>query len=613
MVTINDTPAKTSFSGNPMIYRVDSNNFYTRSGTKAWMWMSFDGIDTVTGHSFNLFYDGKDHVFTSVNYPGYSGFGIPTADPSWNHNQYAAAVHACLIANYDLRQHYTVELHEESEFSRVIHISAKEKGARWTIELKDVTVIHLTQSGRVVGEDRELQSNFGVIASLWDLESNLFGEDLKRVDSDGKVSFDVCDYFKAQFENRVASDPVPRFRFPDSGNDLFVEHPSFVLSYIGCFAERYDGTVKKYSFDQIRYCINGGLSRESLTYYNLLGSDYFSVSDNKFRFLASSPTEKVTGKFQGEKLYFYFAQDLLQFHYRLAVKVWFTDSTTESFYATDTFLTSEKIVLECLVGYARLNLGNVDPSKEVAKWDIWLEDHDGQSISEVRSFILDGVVREYERTFLFRNSFGCYELVRFIGEGEFTIENKRTSFTSQNFDSYSYFNAPNKTYEAWEIQKRLANSGWISKEQHDACRDLLLSTECYEILDDLLFPVVITSTRIKSFEKDGEYLFNIEVEYERAYNDQFYTVNFKPASMISTEDLTQGVGIIFEASEEVTYFGYPKFGTTSESDATWRIKKIEKTLVAGKPKYVVKWAGGDLSYDNIFANCESLVYAFLSS
>ena len=103
------------------------------------------------------------------------------------------------------------------------------------------------------------------------------------------------------------------------------------------------------------------------------------------------------------------------------------------------------------------------------------------------------------------------------------------------------------------------------------------------------------------------------MEYERAYNDQFYTANFKPASMISTEDLTQGVGIIFEASEEVTYFGYPKFGTTSESDATWRIKKIEKTLVAGKPKYVVKWAGGDLNYDNIFANCESLVYAFLSS
>jgi len=144
-------------------------------------------------------------------------------------------------------------------------------------------------------------------------------------------------------------------------------------------------------------------------------------------------------------------------------------------------------------------------------------------------------------------------------------------------------------------------------------RDFLLSTECYEILDDLLFPVVVSSTRIRSFSKDGEYMYNLEVEYERAYNDSYYTSTFKPISMITTEDLTQGVGVIFEASEDLTYFGYPKFGTTSESDATWRIKRIEKVLVGGKPKYIVKWADGNLNYDNVFANCQSLTYGFISS
>lgn len=82
--------------------------------------------------------------------------------------------------------------------------------------------------------------------------------------------------------------------------------------------------------------------------------------------------------------------------------------------------------------------------------------------------------------------------------------------------------------------------------------------------------------------------------------------------MITTEDLTQGAGVIYEASDTVTYIGFPKGGTSSEDEARWRIQKIEVTTPeGGGTKTVITWADGDLAYDNVFSNCTELQYSFL--
>ena len=90
-------------------------------------------------------------------------------------------------------------------------------------------------------------------------------------------------------------------------------------------------------------------------------------------------------------------------------------------------------------------------------------------------------------------------------------------------------------------------------------------------------------------------------------------INISAANMINTDDLTQGVGVIYEYSDDVTFFGYPQNGTSSETEGTWRIKRIQKTVVNGKTKHIVKWADGNLNYDNQMSNAENLTYAFLNS
>ena len=614
MITINKTPPSDSFAGNPNVFKVTSDDFYTESGFKSWLILYVDGIDTVVDHGFNLRFNEIDHIFTSSGSPDNSGYQFPTANPAWNHNDYASAIYDCLVANYDIRKHFDVELWDEGGTNRNIYIVAKEKGSQWTIRLEDITLSGLSESTHTDGVNRAYRDNFSIVGTIWNKDSKLIGEDIKGIDDSGKTYFDFSEYLKSHLDSIAALDTVsPPFQFPEDGMYSYVKHPDFVIGYNVGFAEKYEGKYRKYVFDETRYSINGGLSRKAINYYNNLGSDYFANADNKLRFLASSPATKITGKLQPEKLYYYFVVPKSPYSWKIAVKCYFTDGTNHSFYADDIAVSSAKLVVECCVGYSRLNLGNINPSKTVDKWEVWLEDSDSETISEVRTFLLDSNEREYERTFIFKNSFGCYEVARFIGEGEQAIQLKRASLSVKDYESYSHTNPPNKTYQAWETQKRKANTGWITQEQNDSFRDLLLTTECYEILDNLLFPVVISTTRIKKYEKDGVYLYSIDVEYERAYNDQYYTANFKNVEMITTEDLTQGVGVIFEASEEVTYFGYPQFGTTSETDATWRIKKIEKTYVSGKPKHIIKWADGDLNYDNQFSNCQSLSYAFLSS
>ena len=68
-----------------------------------------------------------------------------------------------------------------------------------------------------------------------------------------------------------------------------------------------------------------------------------------------------------------------------------------------------------------------------------------------------------------------------------------------------------------------ANSGWVSREMKDFFRELLLSRKVFEYRDNLLYPVVITSTDIKEHFIDDQFLYSLDLEYDRAYRDFFFS------------------------------------------------------------------------------------------
>jgi len=630
MIQIVTKPPKNSFSGNPIRYEVLSGSLLSSVGSKAQMILKFTAMEVVTGHHFSLIVNNEVLTFNQLMFPDDSGLTIPLINNSLP--EYVYAICECLKLNYTLRSNYDLILGDVILGERRITIVAKETGSKWSLTFGTNNITGLSMLSIQAGTDAIERENFGIVCSIWtdqtvntqvgnapvvigqvQVQLKKFAEDLKSVDSNGNVSFDISEYLRSFI--KVNLEGPQNFTFPEVATQNVAEWNNLILPYYTSFAERYASKVRMLFFDTVRYTIAGGLSREILACYNSneQETDYFSIADNLKRFLTWAPVVKTTGKTQMEKLSFFLCGNNHPYSYRLAVRVKYTDGSYYSYYASDSHSHSAPALIEAMVGFNQLGLGNMDHTRDVESWEVWLEDINENTISEVRKFILDTDVYENERTFLFRNSFGRYDTIRFLGVAEFTVAYERIAGQVLSDEVITSFNPPMKNFEAWETQSFKADSGFISREMRDYMREFLISTEAYEVVQGLLFPIFLKSAKISPFATDGVYLYNLQVEYDRAYNDQYFSGQFKPINMINTDDLTQGVGVIYEYSDDTTFFGYPAIGTTSETEDTWRIKRIQKTVVNGKTKYIVKWADGNLNYDNQMSNCENLVYAYLNS
>jgi len=630
MIQIITHPPVNSFAGNPMRYQVNSGSQISSTGSKAQMILKFVAMETVTGHQFSLIVNGKILTFIQSMFGDDSGLSIPMINITLD--QYVYAIFEALKLNYTLRSNYDFLLGDSTPGERLITLISKEVGTKWTLIFDNISMVGLSMNFNQVGTDQVIKDNFSIVCSMWTdkkviqqggnaphpiavTQTQLFkiAEDLKSVDSSGNVNFDISEYLRSFIKLYLTGEQ--NFTFPEVATQNVAEWNHLILPYYTSFAERYSNEVRMLFFDTIKYAIAGGLSREILAFYNSkeIQSDYFSDADNLKRFLTWAPAVKTTGKTQPEKLSFFLCGPNHPYSYRLTIRIKFTDASYYSYYASDSHQYLTPALIEAMVGFNQLGLANIDLTRDVESWEAWLENINGDTISEVRKFILDTDVYEHERTFLFRNSFGRYDTIRFLGVNESTMAYERISGQVLADEVITSFNAPSKNFEAWETQSFKADSGFISKETLVYMREFLITTESYEVLEGLLFPIVLKSLKISPFTTDEVYLYNLQLEYDRAYNDQYYSGQFKPINMINTDDLTQGVGVIYEYSDDVTFFGYPQNGTSSESEYTWRIKRMQKTVISGKIKHIIKWADGNLNYDNQMANCENLVYAFLNS
>jgi len=628
MIQIVKTPPRYCFAGNPIRYDVGSGSQLASTGTKAQMILKFTAIETVPLHHFTLSFDNQILTFVQAFWPDDSGLQIPMVPNSFA--EYVYGISEFLKMNYLIRSNYDIILGDATGNERRITLSAKEKGAKWSLEFSNNTITGLSLEINQAGTDDVLRDNFGIVSSIWidqnviiqggnaphptgvaQVQLHKIAEDLKSVNSDGKVSFDISEYLRSFIKLNLEGSL--NFTFPEVATQNIAQWNNLILPYYVSFAEKYANCVRMLFFDTKRYAISGGLSREMLAVYNDQETDYFSIEDNLKRFLTWAPVVKTTGKTQMEKLSFFLCGDNNPYSYRLSIRIKFMDGSYYSYYASDSFSSTIPVLIEAMVGFNQLGLANIDHTRDVESWEVWLEDRLGSVISEVRKFILDTDVYEHERTFLFRNSFGRYDTIRFLGEGESTMSYERITGQVLSDEVILACNPPSKNFEAWETQSFKADSGFISKEMRDYLREFLITTEAYEVVQGLLFPIVLKSVKISPFSTDSVYLYNVTLEYDRAYNDQYFSGQFKPINMINTDDLTQGVGVIYEYSDDVTFFGYPQNGTTSETEGTWRIKRIQKMVVNGKTKHIVKWADGNLNYYNQMSNAENLTYAFLNS
>jgi hypothetical protein len=516
MITIEKNLPTFAFAGNPMLMKLISDNIIETAGVKAYMELAITGADTTADHHFDLSFGNNVLLFTAATTPDDSGLQYEKASGTDTYITWAEKIYNALISNYLLATNYDIVLADAEPPFRLIIFTAKKAGSEFTIDFTnhDTTGIG-EEPGNVPGTDPLYRENFVLVASIWEGSSKI-AEDSKPVDTAGRTYFDFSEYLESLLETDTS-----RFTWPEVSETFVHEFSNYIQAYKVSLAEKYSGVVRKMTFDTERHAIGGGLSRETLISWNEAAEHFYDNTDNKTRFLTWAPAMRELGADVPQKLFFVF-QSVSQ-QYRLCASVIFSDGSVIKKYCSDLAAATSWSVVECVAGYDQLNLGALNPSVPVLRWYMFLENELGNKISESRGYTLDVDVYETQRVFMFRNSFSAYDIVRFTGKGELSMEYDRVSGSRIVDEEYTSLNAPVKLFSSIESQKLKANSGWISLAEKKHLRDFLLSRETYEIVDDKLYPIIVTSQKSQAFTSDDVTLHSLDIDYDRSYNDMFWS------------------------------------------------------------------------------------------
>jgi hypothetical protein len=526
MIDITESPNFISFAGNPVIYEACSDNYLVSLGSRGYFELVVSGIDTIVGHSLHLQFAGKKLVFQTAGLTGFDGLLFEVGYLGQTFNDFASNIYQCFVENYDIQKYFNVTLESPGASSRKITLQAKQPGADGTVVFSNNSVTGVAQGTNTPGTDDQYRDYFGILCLIRDSQNNPIGEDIKPADFVGCSRFDISDYIKSKF----AAWEMQRFEFPELTGNVKVHGWDYLLKFRVSFAESIAGKVKGLQSDGWKYCLAGGLNHELLTSLNEKYLEYFSIPANKSKFLTWLPTIKYSRSGVMEKLFFLFQDNPSAVQYRLVVIINFTDSSHKVLNATPQVAYPVFTVVEFKVGYDHLDLVNAQYGKVVRSWEVFLMDSNDDYLSERRIFINDTRVFENEKVFFYRNSFSAYDTFRFTGKSELNLEYERSVGSVKREEKYSFFNAPARQFSSKETESCKANSGWITQEEKNCLRELLLSTEAYQQIGKELFQIVVRSAKITPFLKDGEYLYNLEIEYERAYENSFFSVHMPESS-----------------------------------------------------------------------------------
>jgi hypothetical protein len=167
-------------------------------------------------------------------------------------------------------------------------------------------------------------------------------------------------------------------------------------------------------------------------------------------------------------------------------------------------------------GFTQLGIENYMashfPHKELVRYSVAVLSG-STPFSRVYSYSVDRNYYARPRQLWIRNPFGLWEALLCTGEAEINHE------VSQETASTDGKSLP-KTI-AWKSERTdsvKVNTGFLTAGQMNWLSDLLDTPEAYELIDNVLHPVVFRSIKLQSYH-DGSYQYSADLEYEYTYSE----------------------------------------------------------------------------------------------
>lgn len=253
------------------------------------------------------------------------------------------------------------------------------------------------------------------------------------------------------------------------------------------------------------------------------GLDFFGtyLPTNK-KFLTWAPLRKYIDRYQEDYLNF-FVYDAAITELKHRCKVYYTDGTN----TTNTIASMSGVTYQWLyqwaVGPGNTSVLLLDPEKTVDYYEVWFENQDDEVITEVRTYVLDTYTHPRKRLFMFLNSLGAYEVLRFTGAADYNTAFTKTGLVKFLPYSYSSLDGEKEVNHSTLQESGSYSSGFVpSAEWLDYLKDFLLSTRVYDVTDGQRRPVTIEAGTFPT-GADQNYERFIRFTVVDGYEDENYT------------------------------------------------------------------------------------------
>lgn len=493
-----------------MTFTIGTDNHLSVAGVKASKTMLFTFADT-NDKDLTIAWGDISILFHTVAVPDESGYEIHKAVSGQSLEEWVAVIAVDLLCNYYVSRDFDIEI----VLGNKIRLTAKREGKAFTLSISSSVTGFSTILPRD-GVDPVLRNFYGIIARVTDAaDESIIGEDLVAPDSSGKSTFDIhdllCDFL------------TPEFTWPQPPGEVCRSRDQFVREFIVRYAETYDRSVKKLTaLTGNHHAILGGFDYKMLAALNGTAYSLMDFLASFKAFLTWVPTSKLISKTQREKL-FYLVFDNIKL-LKSFVKIDFTDGTSSAKTLIGTHAVDQYRVYEFFTGYEALGIASMLGDKIALSYEFWLEDDAAAIKSQVRTYEIDFRAYPYERTFLFRNSFGAYEIFRATGRKKHVNKYERMVLERNVSET-----AVTELYQALESETFHVNTGYISRATKNWLREMLLSEDVREIIGDYVFPILIQNQEVENYD-DLETIYDLDISYRYAFKNPKYSdqVNLLP-------------------------------------------------------------------------------------
>jgi hypothetical protein len=297
-----------------------------------------------------------------------------------------------------------------------------------------------------------------------------------------------------------------------------------IKRYKVAYGDIYDDLTEPASFtltDPLLVLL-GGINKKQFP--NL---DFFNtyLPANK-KFLTWAPLSKIVDRGQEDYLNFYVYDSFLYNRILVRIKAYFSDGTNQ----TETIITLNGVLQGELyrIPSGPINSGavGIDEEKTLIKYELTLVDDGLAPISETRTYTISSFTSTQNRYFMFINSLGADEVLRFTGFSSESAKIQNQYSTRVLAKDYAALDGELVKRSASIRDEGSYSSGYFdgpdAKDWGRYMKDFLISNQVYLLQGTQRIPVVIDQTDYE-ITRETDYRYFVRFKILGSYEDEVYT------------------------------------------------------------------------------------------